>query len=51
MLVIIFWNISIILYSFNSPQIKRNLISIIENLIYELPQELLNNLGLRIIGN
>ena len=30
---------------------KRNVISSIANLVYELPHELLNNFSLRILGN
>ena len=33
------------------PQVKRNVISSIANLIYKLPQEMRNDLRLRIIGN
>ena len=35
----------------DSPQIKQNLISSIENLVYELPHELPNDLRLRKLGN
>ena len=44
-LIIIFWNFTIFWYRSNSPQVKRNLISSIGNLVYELPHELLNDLG------
>ena len=50
-LVIIFWNFAIFYYKSDSPQIKGNLVSSIANLVYELPHELLHNLGLRILGN
>ena len=43
-LVIIFWNFTIFLYRSESPQVKRSLISIITNLVYELLHKLLNNL-------
>ena len=32
------------------PQVKRNLISSIRNLIYEFPNDMLNDLRLRILG-
>ena len=50
-LVIIFWNLTIFYYRFDSPQVKRNLISSAANLVYELPHELPNDLTLRILGN
>ena len=50
-LLIIFWNFTIFQYRSGSPQVKRNLISSIAHLVYELPYELPNNLGLRILGN
>ena len=34
-----------------SPQVKRNLVSSITNLVHESSHELLNHLGLRILGN
>ena len=36
---------------FDIPHVKRNLISSIKNLIYDVPSELLSNLKLRIIEN
>ena len=38
-------------YRPNQPQVKRNVISSIANLLYELPHELLNDLRLMILGN
>ena len=35
----------------DSPQVKRNVISSIANLVYELPHELPNDLRLRVLGN
>ena len=35
-------------YRFHSPQVKQNLISSITNLVYELPNELRNNLRFEI---
>ena len=49
--VIIFWNFTIFWYRSDSSQVKRNLISTIANLVYELPYELPNDLRLRILGN
>ena len=46
-LIIIFWNFTILQYRSDSPQVKRNLISSIANLVYELPHELPNDLRLR----
>ena len=43
-LVIIFWNFAIFQYRSDSPQVKRNLITSIANLVYELPHELPNYL-------
>ena len=39
-LVIIFWNFAMFYYRSDSPQVKRNVISSIANLVYELPYEL-----------
>ena len=36
---------------FDSPQVKRDLISSITNFVYELPHELLSDLRLKILGN
>ena len=49
--VIIFWNYTIFQYRSNSLHVKRNFISSIANLVYELPHELSKNLRLRILGN
>ena len=38
-------------YDSDSPQVKRNLISTVTNLEYELPHELLNGLRPTILGN
>lgn len=40
------WNFIKFYFTFNSPQAKRNLISSIRNLMYELSQELLYDLRL-----
>ena len=40
-----------ILLKIDSPQVKRNLIISIANLVHQLPQELPNDLRLRILGN
>ena len=50
-LVIIFWNVAMFQYRSYQPQVKRNLISSISNLVYELPHELPNDLRLKILGN
>ena len=50
-LVIIFWNFTICQNRSDSPQVKGNLISSIENLAYDLPLELPNDLRLGILGN
>ena len=47
---IIFGNFSKFLYSFLSPQVKQNFMSI-KNIIYKLPGDLPNDLRLRILGN
>ena len=47
---IIFENFSKFLYSFLSPQVKQNFMSI-RNIIYELADDLPNVLRLRILGN
>ena len=49
--VIIFWNFTIFQYSSDSLQVKRNFISSIANLVYELPHELPNEGRLRILEN
>ena len=46
-LVIIYWNLKMFQYRSESPQVKRNLISSITNLVYELS----NDLKPRILGN
>ena len=48
-LVIIFWNFTMSQYRSKSPKVKRNLVSSIASLVYELPHELPNDL--RILGN
>ena len=50
-LVIIFWNFTMLQYRSDSPQVKQKLIFSIANLVYELPHELPNDLRLRILGN
>ena len=50
-LVIIFWNFTMFQYRSDSAQVKRNVISSIKILVYELPHDLLNDLTLRILGN
>ena len=50
-LVVIFWNFTILQYISDSAQVKRNLITSIAKLVYELPHELPNNLRLRIFRN
>ena len=50
-LVIIFWNFRLCWHRFDSPQVKRNLISSMANLVYELSHTLPNDLRLRILGN
>ena len=50
-LIIIFWNITIFEYRSDSPQVKRNFIPSIANLVHELPHEYSNDLRLRILGN
>ena len=49
-LVIIFWNFTMFQYRSKSPQVKRNLLSSITNLVYKLPHELLNELRLGILA-
>ena len=39
-LVIIFWNFTIFQYMPDSPQVKRNVISNVANLVYQLPHDL-----------
>ena len=46
-----FWNVTMFYHRPDSPQVKRNVISSIANLVYELPHELPNDLRLRILGN
>ena len=46
-----FWNVAMFKYRPDSPQVKRNVISSIANMVYELPHELPNDLRLRILGN
>ena len=50
-LMIIFWNFTIFYYRSDSPQVKGNLISSMAKLVYKLPQELQNDLRLRISGS
>ena len=50
-LVKIFWHFLLIQLTSESPQVKRYLISSITNLAQELPHELPNDLGLRILQN
>ena len=52
-LVIIYWNFTVFQYRFDSPNIKRTLISSIANSVYELPHEVPNNKtqDLRKLGN
>ena len=49
MLVLIFWNFTILQYKSDSPQVQGNLIPSIANLVYKLSHELLNDL--RKLGN
>ena len=49
-LVIMFWNFTIFQYKSHSPKAKRNFISSIANLVYELLHELPNNSRLGILG-
>ena len=49
--VIIFWNFIKFYYRFQSPQVKHNLISSITNFVYELPNELANDLRFKISLN
>lgn len=46
-----FWNYTAFQYNFDLLRVKRNLMSSVENYIYEIPHELLDGLGLRILGN
>ena len=50
-LVILFSNFTMCECMCDSPQVKRNVISSIANLVYELPHELPNDLRLRVLGN
>ena len=50
-LVILFWDFSMFYQMFLSTQVKRNVIISNKHGIYDLPQELPNDLRLRIIGN
>ena len=45
--VIIFWNFAVFQYRSDSSQVKRNLLSGITNLIYELSHDLPNDLRLK----
>ena len=47
--VITFWSFKMFQYRSDQPQIKRNVISNIANMVYEFPQELPNDLSLRIL--
>lgn len=47
-ILVIFWNRSYFEYTSNSPHIKRNLISVVTNLVYELPHEAPNDLYLNV---
>ena len=47
----IFWNFTIFQYRYDSPQVKRNFIYSIANVVYELPHEFPNDLRLRKLGN
>ena len=49
--VIISRKLTMFQYRSESPQVKRNLISTISNLVYELPHELPNDLRPRNLGN
>ena len=44
-------DVSVINQIYNQKKRKRNVISSIANLVYELPHEFLNNLKLKILGN
>ena len=44
MLAIIFWQFTVFLYSFGTPQVKRTLISDVKESVYEFVYELLNDL-------
>ena len=48
---IVFWDFSMFYQIFLSPQIKGCTIITYKHSIYKLPQELPNNLRLRILGN
>ena len=50
-LVIIFWQFSAFLWKFDSPQVKRDLISSMINFLHELPYELPKDMRLRKLGN
>ena len=50
-MIIISWNFTIFHYKPNWPQVKRNLVSSIANLVYQMPCEFPNVLRLRILGN
>ena len=49
--IIIFWHFLKIYHRFESPQIRRYLISSITKVVHELLHELPNNFRLRIFGN
>ena len=46
-----FWDFLIVYQIFFSPQVKRSVIISNKHAIYELPHELPNNVGLRILEN
>ena len=50
-LAIIFWQFIVFPLKFDSPQVKRNLISSIIKVLYEFSHELQNDLKLRVLGN
>ena len=50
-IVIIFWNFTMFYKRPDKPQVKKNVISSRENLVYELSHDLPNHLRLRILRN
>ena len=50
-MVITVWNLTMFQYRSDSRQLKRNVISCIANLVYELPHKLPNDLRLMILEN
>ena len=50
-MVLLFWNFIMFFYRPDEAQVKRNVISCTKNVVYELPDELTNDLRLRILGN